>query len=391
MSYELSEKRYSILIVDDERANISVLKNILSAEYTVYAAISGSDAIETAKDFVPDVILLDIVMADMDGYAVIAELKSFKKTREIPVIFITGLEDVDSEEMGLSLGAADYIRKPFRSAVIKLRVRNQIKIIERNSIEHDLNVVLKLKEELTEAKEAAEQNSRIKSEFLARMSHEMRTPMNAILGMTQVAEMQGIPESMEVCFREIKGATSHLMELVEDVLDMADMEYDSFKLVETVFNFAEFIETITQRTVQNAAAKQQGFSKTIDPAVPQKLRGDMRRLSQVITSLLSNAVKFTPPGGQIKFTVGVLKESERDVMLELSIEDNGVGISQEQQGKIFELFEQGNGSATRSHEGIGIGLPLSKRIVEMMGGQLRLESEMSGGAKFSFTCRLRKG
>ena len=125
------KKKHSILIIDDERFNISVLRNILSKDYTIYAALDGQDALETATEFLPDVILLDVIMPDMDGYEVISLLKKWEKTRNIPVIFITGLDSTEAEEKVLSLGAVDYIPKPFNSAIVKLRVNNQIKLIEQ--------------------------------------------------------------------------------------------------------------------------------------------------------------------------------------------------------------------------------------------------------------------
>ena len=123
------DMKNSILIIDDESTNISVLKTILSPEYTVYASSDGQDAIETAEEFLPDVILLDVLMPDMDGYDVIAVLKSSKSMADIPVIFITGLDNADAEEKGLTLGAADYITKPFSPAIVKLRVRNQVNLV----------------------------------------------------------------------------------------------------------------------------------------------------------------------------------------------------------------------------------------------------------------------
>ena len=125
------QKKYSILIVDDEKSNIIVLANILESEYKIYAVKDGREAVETAEEDLPDVILLDILMPEMDGYAVIAELKKSEKTRDIPVIFITGLNNDEAEEKGFALGAADYISKPFNSAIVKLRIQNQIKLIER--------------------------------------------------------------------------------------------------------------------------------------------------------------------------------------------------------------------------------------------------------------------
>ncbi|MCL2224503.1 MAG: diguanylate cyclase [Defluviitaleaceae bacterium] len=127
----MTKKKYSILVTDDERANISILRNILGEDYTIYAAGDGQDAIDTADEFLPDVILLDIIMPGMDGYDVIKVLKKAEKTKDIPVIFITGLDNADAEEKGLAMGAADYIAKPFNSSIVKLRVRNQINLIEQ--------------------------------------------------------------------------------------------------------------------------------------------------------------------------------------------------------------------------------------------------------------------
>jgi diguanylate cyclase (GGDEF)-like protein len=124
-----TEEKSSVLIVDDEKTNISTLTHILSPEYTIFAAKNGNDAIEIANEYSPDVILLDIVMPEMDGYEVIAKLKSCDKTKEIPIIFITGLSNTEAEEKGLALGASDYISKPFVSSIVKLRVQNQIQIM----------------------------------------------------------------------------------------------------------------------------------------------------------------------------------------------------------------------------------------------------------------------
>ncbi|MCL2843904.1 MAG: diguanylate cyclase [Chitinivibrionia bacterium] len=127
----MSEKKNNILIVDDESSNIRVLKDILSSDYRIYASTNGQDAIETALEFLPDVILLDIIMPDMDGYEVIAALKNSEKTRDIPIILITGLDSIEAEEKGLTLGAADYIMKPFHPLIVKLRVSNQIKLLKQ--------------------------------------------------------------------------------------------------------------------------------------------------------------------------------------------------------------------------------------------------------------------
>jgi len=171
-----TKKKNSILIVDDERTNIIALTGILESDYEIYVASDGADAIELAGNFLPDVILLDVIMPEMDGYATITALKESDKTKSIPVIFITGLNDAENEQKGLGLGAADYITKPFSSEIVKLRVLNQIKVLDQI-------------QQLTE-KEIDRQNSRIQMDFLSRMSHELLTPMNAIIGMMHVFEIK---------------------------------------------------------------------------------------------------------------------------------------------------------------------------------------------------------
>ena len=128
----MSTKKNSVLIVDDERSNISILRNILGADYTIYASCDGPDAIETAEEFLPDMILLDIIMPDMDGYSVLQALKSNEATKDIPVIFITGLDNTEAEEQGLSLGAVDFISKPFQPTIVKLRVQLQVNLVNHS-------------------------------------------------------------------------------------------------------------------------------------------------------------------------------------------------------------------------------------------------------------------
>ena len=136
----MSDKKNSVLVVDDEHANIMTLKHILGSDYKVYVAKNGNDAVEIADESSPDVILLDIIMPDMDGYETLEKLQHSEKTKDIPVIFITGLSNADDEEKGLELGASDYITKPFSPAIVKLRVKNQIKIVEQMRLIEELSM-----------------------------------------------------------------------------------------------------------------------------------------------------------------------------------------------------------------------------------------------------------
>ncbi|MDR2531272.1 MAG: response regulator [Oscillospiraceae bacterium] len=199
-------QKSSVLVVDDENLNIMVLTHILNADYTVYAAKDGASAIKAAEKYLPDIILLDIMMPEMDGYAVITELKKSEKTKNIPVIFVTVLNYADDEEKALTLGAADFITKPFSSEVVKLRVQNQLKIIDQTRL------ILE--------KEFSEKVSRMKMEFLSKMSIEMLTLMKTIMGTTQVAMMTEKPAETTDCLNEIDTASQHLLKLIHELLDI---------------------------------------------------------------------------------------------------------------------------------------------------------------------------
>jgi signal transduction histidine kinase len=369
-----NEKKNSVLIVDDVVSNIKTLSHILNTEYAVHAANSGEKAIKAAEYYLPDVILLDILMPEMDGYEVIRILKSSEKTQNIPVIFITGLNDSENEEAGLTLGAADYISKPFSPAIVRLRVRNQIKIINQTR--------------LIIAKELAEKSSRAKGEFLSRMSHEMRTPMNAIMGMTRLAMNAADSEQRRDMLKKVELSSSRLIKLIDDVLDISSMEDNKLSLVRSEVKFAGMIQEILDTAKQRAAEKRQLLTTEIDPAIPDILICDGKRLSQVILNLLSNAIKFTPEQGSIQVNAFVREKENETLIMQVEVIDSGIGISREQQEIIFTPFEQADGGIDRKFGGAGLGLAIAKHIVGLMGGEIWVESEPGRGSKFAFTIKM---
>ena len=364
----------SILIVDDEQSNIMALSHILSSEFTIYAVKDGQDAIEMAEEFLPDVILLDIIMPEMDGYAVISALKSSEKTLHIPVIFITGLSNADDEEKGLALGAADYISKPFSAAIVKLRVQNQIKLIEQMS--------------LIVEKETAEKSSRTRSEFLSRMSHEMRTPMNAIMGMTTLAKNASELKKRNDMLDKISNASGQLLKIIDDVLDMSDIEDNKLRLDCADFSFAVMIRNILNTMNLEVRKKQQALTTQVDSSIPDILVGDEKRISQVILNLLSNATKFTQEQGAVQINAFVREVESETLTLQIEVIDNGIGLSAEQQKKLFVPFEQADGGIDRKFGGTGLGLAISKHIVALMNGEMWVESEPEKGSKFAFTAKV---
>jgi len=726
--------KVKVLIVEDEPNNIIALTSILEEDYIVYAVIDSHEAYETAEKVMPDIILLDIVMPEMDGYEVIEALKKSEKTRDIPVIFITGLDNIDAEEKGFALGAADYIPKPFHPTIVKVRVKNQLNVLERlrqqklmtaisnkflidthsdsiftdtlrmvgefmnlkqvllyevddnsgnficrhewispeldletqvgeelafdsflkefidtlidngdlcihsnydthkeafkkyrknfnkfittpvftknelcavldfsredgkqewsgseidlsilvsgilstvyernamerkfnateyrdmmlqavnqmailllnsetdnyaialnhsmstiakavrvdcvylwknhaidgelyctqifewspkrttfadgssykysdvvpgwekalstgrniNSIVRDLSqteqdhlspegilsiliipIFINNKfwgfvgfddcreerlftpeeesvlhsaslliansymrnemlyeiigkstqletaiQELNEANiqknkslEQAQAASKAKSDFLSIMSHEMRTPLNAIVGMTLIGKKANEVEGKIHALNKIGDASSHLLGLVNDILDMAKIEADKLDLFPVEFNFKHMLDKVLSVIHFRADEKQQSLTVSVNENIPRLIIGDDQRLAQVIANLLSNAVKFTHENGTISLNVTKAGDTDDEIELLVEVSDSGIGISPEQQEKLFYAFEQANGSTSREYGGTGLGLAITKRIVEMMGGRIWVESDLGKGAKFSF-------
>ncbi|MDR0877467.1 MAG: hybrid sensor histidine kinase/response regulator, partial [Treponema sp.] len=236
----------------------------------------------------------------------------------------------------------------------------------------------------------AENASRAKSDFLANMSHEMRTPMNAIIGMTSIAKLSEDPEKKEYCLGKIDEASNHLLGVINDILDMSKIEANKFELSLADFSFEKMIQKVVDVNSFRVEEKHQGFTVHIDRNIPDRLYGDDQHLAQVITNLLSNAVKFTPEFGSITLNAGLGKEENGIYEISICVTDSGIGISAEQQARLFSSFEQADSSTSRKFGGTGLGLAISKRIVEMMGGSIRVESEPGRGSNFIFTVNLKK-
>ena len=233
--------------------------------------------------------------------------------------------------------------------------------------------------------------SRAKSDFLANMSHEIRTPMNAIIGMTSIGKSTTDIDRKTNCFEKIESASTHLLGIINDILDMSKIEVGKFELAPVEFRFEKMFQQVVNVINFRIEEKRQKFTVYIDRNIPQFLVGDEQRLAQVITNLLGNAVKFTPEKGSIGINTYFLGEEDGICTIEISIRDTGIGISPEQQAKLFQSFQQAESSTSRKFGGTGLGLSISKSIVEMMGGEIKLESELGKGSVFSFTVRVSRG
>ncbi len=230
----------------------------------------------------------------------------------------------------------------------------------------------------------AEQASKAKSDFLSRMSHEMRTPMNAIIGMTRIAEKTDDVDRLKYCLSMIGVSSAHLLDLINDILDMSKIEAGKLELNETPFHLEKTLIKICNLIMDSVEQKHIDLKVIIDPDVGQMYIGDELRLKQVLTNLLSNALKFTPEGGRIALSVEEAERDQKFSRLRFAVSDTGIGMNQEQMQRLFRAFEQADNSISRKFGGTGLGLVISKNIVEKMGGTIWTVSEPGQGSTFTF-------
>jgi len=314
---------------------------------------------------------------DVDGLGMSAEMA--EKYKELDRKVISEGRMFVNEEYVLS---ADGSKQLFETSRVPMMQNGRT--VGMLLVAHDIT-------ERKEMEERALSASRAKSAFLANMSHEIRTPLNAITGMTAIGKSADNAERKDYCFTKIEDATSHLLGVINDILDMSKIEANKFELSPVEFNFEKMIQSAVNVVNFRVDEKHQKLMVRIDKEIPKNLITDDQRLIQVITNLLGNAVKFTPEGGSISLVACFLEEKEGLCTLEITVSDTGIGISPEQQVNLFSSFQQAESSTARRFGGTGLGLAISKSIVEMMGGKIWVKSALGTGAAFIFTIQAKKG
>ena len=254
-------------------------------------------------------------------------------------------------------------------------------------VSQDITITKRLQKDLETAREAAEAATKAKSDFLANMSHEIRTPMNAIIGMTHLVQKTKLDDKQLDYVSKISRSANALLGIINDILDFSKIEAGKLNIENIDFELQEVLDGVTDLVLQKAHQKNLEFLIRIDPAVPSFLVGDPLRLGQVITNLCSNAVKFTEEG-EIVVDVSVENKTDKTINLKVEVKDSGIGLTNEQQQKLFQAFSQADTSTTRKYGGTGLGLTISQNLVKLMNGTIGVESEQGKGSNFYFrvTC-----
>jgi signal transduction histidine kinase len=362
----------SILIVDDDPIVRTLMRASLQADgFKVSEAADGQEACRLCAAFVPDLMVVDVVMPGMDGFELCREMRRRPESAYIPILMATGLDDVPSITQAYEAGATDFIAKPIQWVILNHRIRYMLRA-SRAFDELRLN-----QDRLVASMRAAEAASRAKTEFLANMSHELRTPLNAIIGFSQMMR-DGTFGPLQERYGEyaeiIRDSGEHLLAIINDVLDLARTESNRLALDEEEVEIASVV-ALSINIIREAARKAEvAYHVELDDGLPP-LYADPAKLRQILINLLSNAVKFTPAGGRVTLKVAL----ERTGGLALHIEDTGIGIAAEQMQIVFTPFGQVDSRLARKYGGIGLGLPLTKRLVELHGGTLEIASKPGEG------------
>jgi signal transduction histidine kinase len=381
----------NILIVDDQLENLQVLSQTLSeAGYKVKGAVKGEMALRASRSGNLDLILLDIKLPDMDGYEICQQLKEDEQTQNIPIVFLSALDEVLDKVRAFQVGGVDYITKPFQVEEVLARIQHQLTIRRlQNQLQEQNKTLQQEIQERKKAEEEAAAASKAKSQFLANMSHELRTPLNSILGFTQVMlrDYQTDDEQREY-LEIINRSGEHLLDLIDDILDLSKIEAGIIHLNEKDLDLYSLLDGLEDLFQVKAESKKIILEFNVDSQVPQYIQADEQKLRSCLINLIGNSIKFTEVG-RVQLSVNLKTDLDRSD-LEFQVRDTGPGISEEEQQDLFKAFVQ-TSTGLKSAQGSGLGLSITQKFVHLMGGEISVSSEVGIGTVFLFNMPLKLG
>lgn len=362
----------SILVVDDVSDNRSLLTRRLELQgHTVTAVGSGSAALAVLHERPFDVVLLDVMMPHMSGYEVLERIKDDPALRHLPIIMVSALDTMESVARCIELGAEDYLHKPFNPVLLRARIQSCL-------------AKKRLRDQEQSAYAAIEAANLTKSEFIAQVAHELNTPLTAIRGHADLL-LRGlhgaISESQTESVQAIRRSSDLMTALVADLADVSRIESGHLRLVASAVALPDVVALVAYMFHEQVAAKYQTLTVQMPPDLPP-VQADRTRLIQTLNNLISNASKYTPDGGQITVQA---ETTAAPNTVRVAVRDSGIGMSADDQQRIFQKFFRSANEQAQHVSGTGLGLHITRHLVELQGGRIWFESALGQGSVFHFT------
>ncbi|TKB77197.1 MAG: response regulator [Nitrospira sp.] len=373
-----------LLIDDDPVARLLAREALEQSGWSVEEAENGRHGLEVFLKRRPDLILLDIMMPEMDGFTVCAELRKLPEGIHTPVLIMTGLEDYQSITQAYDAGATDFIVKPVNGLLLGHRVRYMLRAGQAMRDLRDSQ------DKLMQARDAALEGTRLKSEFLGTISHEIRTPMNGIIGMDELLLDTELSSEQRDYAETIRTSAKALLDIVNDILDFSKLDTGRVTLNRVEFSLPALVDEHLARYDERSKEKGIVLRREIASTIPPTLWGDQTHIGRILQVLLSNAMKFTERG-EVSVHVcpapQILARGPEKMgagRIRFAVADTGIGINPTDANRLFQPFVQVDGSDHRQYGGTGLGLALAKQLVELMGGTIEFESNPGRGSRFWF-------